>query len=190
MLAAFLFHGGCSLQATLYWTLSSQAQVDHHIKFLTLLWILSSQAQVYHHIKFLTLLLDLYRRPINLFRVFFFEFLPKTQRSYCDLEFLKNFFLKFFLVSFSSTFGLMCIQGVISCLEFFARITWDAQQPNTDHLALMCKMDKSFQCFCISLAWVKNEVCYNPSHIDVGYKFMVFVKCCHGCTYVILPLYT
>jgi hypothetical protein len=55
MLAAFLFHGGCSLQATLYWILSSQAQVDHHIKFLTLLWILSSQAQVDHHIKFLTL---------------------------------------------------------------------------------------------------------------------------------------
>jgi len=54
------------------------------------------QAQVDQHIKFLTLLLDLYRRPIILFEVFFFEFLPKTQRSYCDLEFLKNFFFKYF----------------------------------------------------------------------------------------------
>jgi hypothetical protein len=61
MLAAFLFHGGCSLQATLYWILSSQAQVDHHIKFLTLP-------------------LDLYRRLIILFKVFFFEFFSKKTK--------------------------------------------------------------------------------------------------------------
>jgi len=142
---AFLFHGGFSLQATLYWILSSQAQVEHHIKFLTLL-------------------LDLYRRPIILFKVFFFEFFPKKRRSYCHLEFLKNLFFNAFLVSFSSTFGLMCIQGVISCLEFFARIACGAQQPNTDHITLMCKMDKGFLCFCISFAWVKKGVCYINHH--------------------------
>jgi hypothetical protein len=70
--------------------------VDVHYK-QTLYSILSSQAQVHHHIKFLTLLLDSYGRPIILFKVFFFEVFSKEEkRSYCDLEFFQNFLFNIF----------------------------------------------------------------------------------------------
>ncbi len=51
---------------------------------------------------------------------------------------------------------------------------WGAQQPNIDHVTLMCKTNKRFFIHAFALvAWVGKSVHYKPSHINVYFLFLL-----------------
>lgn len=88
------------------------------------------------------------------------------------------------MVSFSNIF---LFDGCTSSnfLEFFAQIMWGAQQPNIDHITLMCKTNKGFFIYAFALvAWVGKQAHYKPWQINVYFLFLLrwswsFSDSCH-----------